>query len=56
MVQGRQRSRLTLEPRQSIGVVRKRARQDFDRDSSIQTGIARFVDFAHAASADLRGD
>ena len=41
-----------LEPRQPIGILRERRRQHFDRDESIETGVARFVDFAHAARAD----
>jgi hypothetical protein len=31
-------------------------RQDFDRDRAIETGIPRFVDFAHPAGAERRDD
>ena len=52
MRKGRHRFSFTLESRQSIGVLRKRRRKHFDGDKSIQTRIARFVNFPHAARTE----
>jgi hypothetical protein len=49
MRQRSNRPRLALESRAAVGIGREGFRQDLDRDSAIQTGVARFVDFAHAA-------
>ena len=38
-------------PRQPIGIVRKRVRQDVERVVAIQLGIARAIDLAHPAFA-----
>ena len=56
MIQRRERLRFAREPREPIGIVRERVRQDLDRDVAIQLRVARAIHLAHAAFADLRGD
>ena len=54
--QRRHRQRLALEARQPIRVGGKRLRQHLDGDVALQLGIARAVDVAHSAGADVRCD
>src|SRR5262249_22718115 len=56
MVQRGEYASLTTEPRQPIGIGRERRRQDLQRDVTIELQIARAIDLAHAAGAELRGD
>ena len=56
MVQGRKHFRLALETREPIGVSGDEARQDFDRDLTLQLRVRRAIHLAHPAFADLRGD
>ena len=51
-----ERLRLALEPLFQIEVSRDVLRKDFDGDRAIQAGIRRFVDLAHPARAERRGD
>ena len=53
MIQGRERLRLALEPRQTLRVRGERIGQDLDRDLAAETGIGGAVDRAHAALAEL---
>ena len=55
MRQGRHGARLAIEALARRRVRDQIVRQDFDRDSPIETRVARLVDFAHAAGAE-RGD
>jgi hypothetical protein len=41
VVQGRERLGFACEPSQPVGIVRKRVREDFERDLAIKLGIAR---------------
>jgi hypothetical protein len=50
MIQGGQRLRFTLETRESLGIVRERLRQDFDRDITIELRVAGSIDFTHASA------
>ena len=43
---------LALEPLLEIGVRGDVPGEDFDGDGAVQTGVSRFVDFAHAARAE----
>jgi hypothetical protein len=52
MIQRRERLGLTLEPRETVGVVRKRFGQHFDRDLAIEARILRAIDLTHPAGAD----
>ena len=52
MVQRGQGLGFTQEAREPLGVVRERLGQDLDRDITIELGIPRPVDFAHAPAAD----
>ena len=56
MVDGGDRARLPLEPRQAIRVARERGRQDLDRDVAPEPRVARLVDDAHATGADKGHD
>ena len=56
VVQRREGLGFACEPSQPIGIVRKRVRQDFERDIAIQLRIARAIDLSHAPFADWRGD
>ena len=44
VVECREQLRLTLESRQTVGVARKRFRQDLERDLALQPRIARAID------------
>ena len=44
------------EPSKPVRIVRKRVREDLERDIAIQLGIARAIDLSHAPFADRRGD
>ena len=46
MVQRREDSRFTLEPREAIGIEGEDFRQDFEGNVAIQLRVARAVDFA----------
>jgi len=45
-----------LKPREPIGVRGERARENLDRDLTLQFRIGRSIHLAHPAFADLRGD
>jgi len=42
--------------REAVAIVGQRMREDFDGDVALQPGVARAVDFAHAACAQERND
>ena len=52
MVEHAGRARFLLETAQRIGVGRKIARQNFDRDVALQARVLRAIHLAHAARAD----
>ena len=52
----RDRLGLALEPRQRRRIVRNRGREHFDGDITIEARIARAIDLAHPAFAQLRQD
>jgi hypothetical protein len=54
MIQCGDGSRLTLEALACVGVVSEVRGQDLDRHSAIESRVARCVDLAHPARADLR--
>ena len=56
MVQRGEGLRFALEACEPLGVVRERLGQDFDRDVSVQLGIAGSIHLAHPAFADLGRD
>jgi hypothetical protein len=56
MVQRRQDARLSLEARQTCGVVGKRLWQDLDGDVAAQARVTGAIDLAHPAGADRRED
>jgi hypothetical protein len=56
MVQDPGRPRFVLEAAQTIRILRKGRRQDFDGDLATEPGILRPVDFSHAARAERRED
>ena len=56
MVQRGQCLRFALKPRQVVGVIGQRGRQDFDGHVAVELGVARAVDLAHPASAQRRED
>ena len=56
MVQRGQDCGFARESGQAIGVVRKRIRQDLQRDIAIELGVARAIDLAHAAGPKGRED
>ena len=56
MVQRREQLRLALEARESLGVAREERGQNLDRDVATELGVARPVDFAHAAGAEPGDD
>jgi hypothetical protein len=47
---------LALEPRERLGILRGRLGEDLDRYDAVQLRVARAVDLAHAARAELRND
>ena len=53
MIQRRERLRFARESRQAIGVVREGFGQNLDRDVAVQLRVARTIDLAHPAGADL---
>ena len=53
MVECRQRLRLALEARPPLGIRGQQIRQDLDRDVAIELDVARAIDLAHSAFADL---
>ncbi len=54
MVQGGEGLGFASESGQTLGVMRKRVRQDLDRDVAIELGITRPIDLSHAAIAKGR--
>jgi hypothetical protein len=56
MAQGRDGLGLALETLAEIGVVLKVRRKSLDGDGAIQPRVAGFVNLAHAAHANQRGD
>jgi hypothetical protein len=56
MVQRGEDLGLALKPPQALRIPRKRFRQEFQRDIALQPGVARAVDLAHAAFANLGSD
>ena len=52
MVQRRHALRFALEPRSELFVVRERGGQQLDRDFTIEPGVLRAIDLAHASLAD----
>jgi hypothetical protein len=56
VIERRQDARFALEAGSSIWVGCNRARQDFDSDIAPKAGIARAIDLAHAAFANLGRD
>ena len=56
MAQAGERLRLALEPLLQLDIVGDVLRQDLDGDESVQTRIAGFVDFSHAALTEQRND
>ena len=55
MVQRGQGLGFASESRQALGVMGKRVRQDLDRDVTIELGITRPIDFAHASATEQIG-
>ena len=49
-------ARLALETSPRVGIARDLGRKDFDRHGAIEPRVARAIDLAHAALADLGGD
>ena len=56
VVQGCEGLGFAREPSKPVRIVRKRVREDLERDIAIQPGIARAIDLSHAPFADRRGD
>ena len=56
VVEGSEHPRLALDAGQPLGVPRELGRQDLDRDLATEPGVARTVDFAHAARSERRED
>ena len=56
MVQGGQRFRFALEPRDPFRVSRDVGREHFQRNLTLQHGVGGAVDLAHAAGAEQVGD
>jgi hypothetical protein len=52
MIEARDGLGFELEPLPQRGVRCHVFRQYFDRDRTVQAGIARFIDFSHAARAE----
>ena len=55
MGERRDRLRLALEPLAQTGIGREPRRQDLDGHGTVEPRVARAIDFAHAARAELRG-
>jgi hypothetical protein len=49
MIQRRGRATFPLETIERASVFRKSLRQEFDRDGTVQTGVAGFVNLTHSA-------
>ena len=56
MIQRGEHLGFTSEPGEPIGIMRKGFRQYFDCDASIELRVARAIDFAHSALANLCAD
>jgi hypothetical protein len=56
MIEGGERLRFALESQRAIRITDEVVGQDFDGDVAIQFGIARAIDLAHAAFAQLVED
>ena len=56
MIEGREQAGFTLEPGETIGIRRKRRRQDLDRDVPSQLRVPRAIHLPHAAFANPRRD
>ena len=56
MTQGRERLGFALEPLLQVRIGGDVLGQDFDGDRAVQASVGRFVDLAHAASADRGGN
>ena len=56
MVQRCEKLRLALEPRETIGVLRKRMGKHLDRDITVELRVARAVHLPHTAFAERRED
>ena len=56
MVERGEHLRFALETREPVGVVRRTSRQDFDRDIASELRVARAIDLAHAAGAEMGDD
>ena len=56
MVQRRNRSRLLLEPPQTVGIIGERSWKDLQRHIAQKTSVARAIHLSHAAGADERTD
>ena len=51
VIQRGQKLRLTLEPREAIGIAGKESREDLDRDVAIQLLVAGTIHLSHSAFA-----
>ena len=56
MVQGSEGVSLALETPEPVRIAREDFREDFDRDIAMQLRVARAIDLAHSAFAQLRQD
>ena len=56
MIQGCEDFRLTLKPREPLGVAGERLRQDIERNLALKARVARTVDLPHAAGAERTRD
>ena len=56
MVQRRGSARLTLKPLDRLGIAGEAFGQEFQGDETAELGVLRFVDHAHAATAEFFHD
>jgi len=56
VIDGRQRLRFAIEPREPVGVARERIGQDLQRNIAIELRISRAEHLAHPANTDARDD
>ena len=56
MIQRGQELRLTLEPREAIGIAGEQVWEDLDRDVAIQLLVAGAIHLSHPAFAELARD
>ena len=56
MVQRREGLGFACESSEPFGVTREESRQNFDRDVTIELGVPRAIDLAHATGANQRDD